>query len=119
MFRQRHGLDGLIVLSKVYGIMAVGRAFIAAIEESSDAAEIVRQHRCGLRVDPDSREALKNAILWSRDHRDELDAMGQRGRQAAVRLFDRAISTGKFASIIESLHAEGRPVSRLFRNVLL
>ncbi|MCX6907926.1 MAG: glycosyltransferase family 4 protein, partial [Verrucomicrobia bacterium] len=104
----RRGLAGLIVPSKVYGIMAVGRPFIAAIEEDSHVAGIIREHRCGIRVEPDSTEQLTAAILWAVAHRDELEAMGQRGREAAVTQYDRKISVGKFRAMLEELRPEVR-----------
>lgn len=100
------GLAGLIVPSKVYGIMAAARPFIAPIEEGSHVAEIVRAHRCGLRVDPESPKQLKTAILWAADHADTLREMGRCGREAAVTSFDRRISVGKFAALIEGERAE-------------
>jgi glycosyltransferase involved in cell wall biosynthesis len=97
------GIAGLIVPSKVYGILAAGRPFVAAIEAESHAAQIVREHRCGIRVEPDSPEELKAAIVWAIDHPAELQKMGQRGREAAVKCFDRAASVGKFRAMIEEL----------------
>ncbi len=84
------GVAGLIVPSKVYGIMAAGRPLITAIEEDSHPAQIVREYQCGLRVDPDSPAELRKAIAWAIDHPEELREMGQRGREAAVKHFDPA-----------------------------
>ncbi|MEK7707308.1 MAG: glycosyltransferase family 4 protein, partial [Verrucomicrobiota bacterium] len=97
------GLAGLIVPSKVYGILAAGRPFIAAVEEESDIAELIRQGRCGIRVEPNSVEQLRAAILWGFNHREELQEMGQRGRGLAERLFDRRLAVDKFRSLIAEL----------------
>ena len=97
------GITGLIVPSKVYGILAAGRPFVAAIEDDSHAAQIVREHGCGIRVEPDSPAELKAAIVWAVDHPAELQEMGRRGREASVRIFDRTISVGKFRAMIEEL----------------
>ena len=102
----KRGVAGLIVPSKVYGILAAGRPFIAAIEEDSHVAGIIREHRCGVRIDPESTEQLKAAILWAAGNRKELEAMGQRGREAAVKHFDRKISVGKFQVMLEELQRD-------------
>ena len=99
----RGGVAGLIVPSKVYGILAAGRPLIVAIEEDSHPAQIVREHQCGLRVDPDSPAKLHQAIAWAVGHPSELREMGQRGREAAVKHFDRRISVAKFRNMVESL----------------
>ena len=102
----RRGVAGLIVPSKVYGIMAAGRPFIAAIEEESHVAGIIREHQCGIRIDPESAEQLKAAILWAAENRKELEAMGRRGREATVKHFDRKISVGKFQAMLEELQRD-------------
>ena len=104
----QQGVAGLIVPSKVYGIMAVGRPFIAAIEEDSHPAQIIREHRCGVRVAPDSPAELKRALDWALNHPDELREMGERGREAVVKHFDRPISVGKFRSMIDAFRPRGR-----------
>jgi colanic acid biosynthesis glycosyl transferase WcaI len=105
------GVAGLIVPSKVYGILAVGRPFIAAIEEDSHPAQIIRQYRCGLRVAPDSPTELKEAIVWAMDHPQELREMGNCGRDAAVMHFDRRISVNKFRTMMNALRPQGRELA--------
>lgn len=97
------GLAGLIVPSKVYGILAAGRPLIAAVEALNEVAEIVAAHGCGIRVEPDSVVELESAILWAFHHPRELRVMGRNARQAAVRHFDRKTATDKFQSLLEDL----------------
>jgi glycosyltransferase involved in cell wall biosynthesis len=85
--------------------MAAGRPFIAPVEEDSHVAEIISQYRCGVRVDPDSPDQLKEAILWAMNNRDAIQEMGQRGRQAAERYFDRKVSVAKFRAMLDELGA--------------
>lgn len=100
---------GLIVPSKVYGIMAAGRPFIAAVEEHTHIAEVIQQHACGIRVDPESTEQLRAAILRVAGNPDVLEQMGQRGREAAVRCFDRQVSVGKFRALLAEIGREPNP----------
>jgi colanic acid biosynthesis glycosyl transferase WcaI len=103
----RRGLAGCIVPSKVYGIMAAGRPFIGAVEESSEVAMIIREHECGARIDPNDPDALARAILKMRET--PRDAMGKRGRLAFERLFDRPIATEAYRELLEEVASRGRP----------
>lgn len=42
------GLAGYIVPSKLYGIVAAGRPYVAAVEEAYEVAAITRKYECGL-----------------------------------------------------------------------
>jgi colanic acid biosynthesis glycosyl transferase WcaI len=97
------GVSGFIVPSKLYGILAVGRPYIAAIDAEGDTAAVTERNNCGLRVDPDSPDQLTSAIRWCLSNRDELVKMGQRGRQVAENEFDRSVCTGKFATVLREV----------------
>lgn len=100
----RRGLAGAIVPSKVYGILAAGRPFIAAVEHGSEPALIVEEEGCGVRVEPGDPEALANALVGLRDDPDRREAMGRRARQALEARFDRPISTGAYRGMLEDIH---------------
>lgn len=104
------GVSGFIVPSKLYGILAVARPYIAAIDAEGDTAAVTERFRCGLRVDPDSPSQLADAIRWCLRNPSELVAMGQRGRQVAETEFDRKVCTGKFAAILQTIT---EPATRL------
>jgi glycosyltransferase involved in cell wall biosynthesis len=95
----KRGLAGFIVPSKVYGIMAAARPFIAAVDEESEPARIVTEHGCGLRVEPDDPLALAQAVRRIRQL--PLTEMGQRGRSAFEKLYDRPISTAAYRELLE------------------
>lgn len=67
-------LEGLIVPSKLYGILAVGRPVIFIGSKDGEVARIIRECRCGLVVEPGDAEGLARAI------RNVDSAMGARGR---------------------------------------
>ena len=69
-------LEGLIVPSKLYGIMAVGRPVIFIGARDGEVARIIRDLRCGLVVEPGDAEGLARAI------RNIDPEMGRRGRDA-------------------------------------
>jgi colanic acid biosynthesis glycosyl transferase WcaI len=82
------GLEGYIVPSKLYGILAAGRAFVAAVDASCEVAEITRDTGSGVVAAPGDADALAGAVLALYNDRDEVGAMGRRAREAAWQ-FDR------------------------------
>lgn len=52
-------------------------------------AEMIEENRCGLVVPPDDPGAFADAVVWLRDHREELPGMGRRARQLAETRFSR------------------------------
>jgi colanic acid biosynthesis glycosyl transferase WcaI len=85
------GLEGYMVPSKVYGFLAAGRPFVAAVDPSSEVATIARDHGCGVLAAPGDPDALAGAILSLADDPATTRAMGQRARAAALQ-FDRRVA---------------------------
>jgi len=71
-------LEGLIVPSKFYGVLAAGRPVIFIGARDGELARIIEEHRCGMVVE--NSEQLVNAIRELEANRDEAEAMGARGR---------------------------------------
>lgn len=101
----RRGLEGIVVPSKLYGILAAGQAVLAVAPEASDVARIVRQYGCGLVADPDSPEAIAQALLWMKMHPEQLRTMRERARAAAAE-FDQQRQLEWFVTAVESLVQE-------------
>jgi glycosyltransferase involved in cell wall biosynthesis len=101
------GLAGYIVPSKLYTILAAGRPYVAAIEADSEAAQITREHDCGIAVQPGDGAGMAEAIL--RIQQDPLYAagLGRRARQAAL-LFDRPRQVASYAALFSRLAASSR-----------
>jgi glycosyltransferase involved in cell wall biosynthesis len=99
----RRGLAGCMVPSKLYGILAAGRPYVAAVDADSEVAAVTAAHRTGLRVEPESPDALAAAVRWCLANPAELKAMGARGRGVAEEYFDRARSVALFADLLEGL----------------
>lgn len=103
------GLFGCVAPSKVYGIMAAGRPFVAAVDQGSEAALLLREHRCGLRVDPDDADALAEAILAIRGG--DPEALGRRARAAFESGYRRETTTEAYRRLLEGLvESSSRPV---------
>jgi glycosyltransferase involved in cell wall biosynthesis len=68
---------------------------------------LIREHECGVRIDPGDPEALAGAILEMREA--PRDAMGRHGRLAFERLYDRPIATAAYRNLLEEVASQGRP----------
>lgn len=99
------GAAGCLVPSKIYGILAAGRPFIAMMEESAEVAQIARDDAVGFVVLPGSVEALSGAIREAVDSPERLRQMGARARRLAEMRFDRIKVTRMFGSMLTGITA--------------
>jgi glycosyltransferase involved in cell wall biosynthesis len=102
------GLAGYIVPSRMWGVLAAGRPVIAAAEEESETAEVVRRTGCGLVVPPGSPLRLAQAIRECHDGLHDLAEMGRRARAYAEAETDRAISVERYRQTLEELRGSRR-----------
>jgi len=103
----KSGLEGFIVPSKVYGILAAGRPYIAATDPSSEPAMIVRESGCGLLAAPGDADALASAILSLYDNPAAAREMGARARQVAWR-FDRKVAVQAYHDLFMRIAGAAR-----------
>jgi glycosyltransferase involved in cell wall biosynthesis len=102
------GLAGYIVPSRMWGVLAAGRPVIAAAEDESETAEVVRRTQCGVVVPPGRPFELACAIREFHDGRHDLAAMGREARAFAESETDRAIAVAKYADVLEELRGRRR-----------
>ena len=75
---------GLGVPSKLYGILAAGRAVLAVMPEQSEVARVLREEQCGVNVPEGTPERIAEEIAKLADARGRLEELG-RNAEAAVR----------------------------------
>jgi glycosyltransferase involved in cell wall biosynthesis len=80
-------LEGLIVPSKLYGILAAGRPTVFIGDPQGDVANLIRERDCGIAVPVGDSEGLARQLRSLRDDRGRLESMGRRARQFAVEQF--------------------------------
>jgi putative colanic acid biosynthesis glycosyltransferase WcaI len=103
------GIEGYIVPSKVYGILAAGRPYVAALDPSAEAAAIVREYGCGLLATPGDPDALAAAIAAMYDDPPGTRMMGQRARAAALQ-FDRRAAVASYFDLFTRVAGGARAV---------
>jgi glycosyltransferase involved in cell wall biosynthesis len=96
----KHGLEGVVVPSKLYSILAAGRPIIAVAPEESDAAWLAVQRGVGISTDPGKPEELVAAIrALARDPK-RLNLMAAAARTIAPD-YDKVGEARKFVQVIE------------------
>jgi glycosyltransferase involved in cell wall biosynthesis len=73
-------VEGLIVPSKFYGLLAVGRPVIFIGARDSELAQLIRERECGYAVEPGDAAALIAAIGKLEQDRAHAVELGRRGR---------------------------------------
>ena len=97
------GFEGMVVPSKIYGILASGRPVIAVVGGESEIVEIIREGKCGKIVKIGDCEALVNCIINYYKDRKKCKEDGLNGRRYFEEKFDRKIATKKYIKVIEEV----------------
>jgi glycosyltransferase involved in cell wall biosynthesis len=108
----RRGLEGVVVPSKLYSILAAGRPVLVVAAAGSDAARIVTESGCGLAADPRDPAAVAAAICELRSDPARLAEMGRRAREAAEK-YARVHELQRFVEIMEEVVSEPNGGSHL------
>ncbi len=80
-------LEGLIVPSKFYGILAVGRPVLFIGARDGELARLIDAYHCGIVIDEGDVEGLARAIETLARDRESAAAMGARGRELYLQRF--------------------------------
>jgi glycosyltransferase involved in cell wall biosynthesis len=97
------GLAGYVVPSRFYGVLAAGRPVIAATDDESETARIVREVGCGIVVPPGRPELLAEALRDARDGKHDLEAMGRAGREWVVGEADTRVAVERYRTLLHEV----------------
>ncbi len=101
----RRGLEGVVVPSKVYDILANGRPVAAVASERTEIARLVRQHECGIVADPDDPNQLAESVRRILQTMEIRELMSKQSRELA-RTYDRFKELQKFVELVEEAAGE-------------
>lgn len=90
------------VPSKTWSIMAAERAVLASFDLKSELSQIIQKADCGICVEADNKEELKNAILDLYRNRDGVKAMGVNGRKYISANLSKEKGTSAYVRIIKN-----------------
>lgn len=98
----KRGLEGVVVPSKMYGILAAGKPIIAVAPKETDAVSLGVSRGFAVAADPDRPAEVVSAMRALASDPIKLKAMGEAARAAAPD-YDRVKELQKFVQIIDHL----------------
>jgi colanic acid biosynthesis glycosyl transferase WcaI len=103
----RRNIAGVSVPSRLYNLLAVGRAVIVAAEPQSEAARVIDEEQIGWVVPPEDPHQLANAIRSAASDRAATIKKGRRAAAAAQKYSQQA-ALARYHEVI--LNARNNPV---------
>lgn len=100
----KRGLEGVVVPSKMYGILAAGKPIVAVAPKETDVVSLGAQQGFAVAADPDKPSELVNVIRALVADVKKLRAMGESARNAALS-YERAGELQKYLEVFEQLRA--------------
>jgi colanic acid biosynthesis glycosyl transferase WcaI len=96
----KRGLEGVIVPSKMYGILAAGKPILAVAPRESDVAQIGEARGFAISADPDDAYEVAGAVRQLFRDAERLRKMGEAARVASND-YDKVDELRKFVRIVE------------------
>ena len=96
----KRGLEGVVVPSKVYNILAAARPLLAVATDKTEVARFAQRDGCGIAADPDDPKAVAGAVRSLLEDPERLAHMGRKSRELA-KSYDRVKQFQIFVQAIE------------------
>jgi colanic acid biosynthesis glycosyl transferase WcaI len=96
-------LEGLLVPSKLYGILAAGRPVVFIGDPEGELAQLVRESRIGLSVPCGDARSLRDALHALRDDEGRRLEFARRSRALLLGRFTLNAAVGRWLRLLESL----------------
>jgi glycosyltransferase involved in cell wall biosynthesis len=100
---QRKGIEGLSMPSKLYAILASGRAVVALAEKGLDVARILESAKCGRSVEPGDVDGLVRTLDFYYADRTACALDGRRGREYLETHFARSRALREYFDVLRSV----------------
>ncbi len=98
-------LEGLIVPSKFYGVLAAGRPCLFIGDASGELAQIINAHQVGFSVTVNAANELSRHIEYLADNRDKSTMMGRTARSLFILRYQRRLALDRWEALLSSLDA--------------
>jgi glycosyltransferase involved in cell wall biosynthesis len=97
--------EGVIMPSKLYGLLAVGKPIICVSDRASEVVETLKAADAGIHSPIDDPKELARKIEKVLDNKDRAVKMGENGRRYFLEHFERKKITGEWMSLLTNLHS--------------
>ncbi len=99
----KEGVSGSIVPCKVYGILSVGKPYLAIADKGSEPVTIAQNYSCGLWAGPGDVDTIKEKLEWAINNKKQLSIMGKKGREIAVQQYDKYVVIDKWSELLDKI----------------
>jgi colanic acid biosynthesis glycosyl transferase WcaI len=103
----KRGLEGVVVPSKMYGILAAGKPIVAVAPRETDAVSLGERFGFGVGADPDRPDEVTSVIRHLAADGSRVERMAHAARAAAPG-YERANELQKFAKLLEAVKSPAR-----------
>lgn len=103
LIAQADNMTGLIIPSKLYGILAAARPIVFTGPAKTEVARTVMDAGCGFVIANDDPEFFAKAIRQLKADRTAADEMGRRGRDLYLRRFQRKEATKRYLDLFKTI----------------
>lgn len=107
----KRGLEGVVVPSKMYGILAAGKPIVAVAPLETDVASLGERQGFGIATDPERPAELVAAIRELAADSGRVKKLGTAAKEAA-RGYDRVKELEKFVRILTTVATEKKKLKR-------
>jgi colanic acid biosynthesis glycosyl transferase WcaI len=94
-------LEGLIVPSKLYGILAAGRPVVFIGDTTSELAMLVRERQCGIAVGVGDSDGLAAELCALQADPARLESMGARARELALARYTKEHAVADWLALLD------------------
>lgn len=95
--------EGVIMPSKLYGLLAVGRPIICVADPDSEVVSILKKAGAGYGASIDDPKDLASKIVSLLDDPETMQQMGESGRKYFLEHFERKKVTAQWKEVLESI----------------
>jgi glycosyltransferase involved in cell wall biosynthesis len=99
----RPGMAGVSVPSRLYNVLAAGRALLVAADPEAEVARTVAEENIGWVVPPGDPASLRRTILEVARRRETVRERGQRARKVAEARYTREVAVEAYLGLFEAL----------------
>lgn len=110
----KSGIGRNSVPIKTWSYLSAQRAVLASFDPDSELCGLLSEIGCGICIEPDNSEALREAVLQLAGERDKLPDMGKRGREFILQKLTAKASTAKWLELMERV-GDGEGAWQLYK----